>query len=914
MSRFKTFVANNPVVPSIDGTEILYIEKNGENYKAPVGIVSAPAITRAQIPTTTITSPIVVLSGFSTAGDLGAGATYTSVGATQFGIMAIQDAAGTWFQMLLNNGPVNLGWFGLVGDGITDNLTALQTIQMQSPRFNKSQPQILTITINSPAVFTLNNHGFKDGTPVVFSTTGQLPTGLVAGQPYWVIFAGLTVNTFQVSASDPFIVGRDGGGPDGPAVDTSGTQSGVHSVAVYGQDWVHVFLPPGHYTTTGGAINCVNANGNQRVIFESYGATTTDFFWLSPNIGNMVTSGTNDGNAAKIKTQGTSGNTASVTLVTLADTAKFYVGEWAIIMALDLQGPQSFPPNYHYFEYKQISNINAGTGVITFTETCRNPYKSTYPFYGPIILGPGPNQSLPNYGAGFITGLNSYWDVETHLKGLHIIEPFQNFSAGKILRISDSFFESQGHIPSFNKIYIAERCRFTQGIEIDKLNELVIYRDCTGPGTSIQSSSTDRIVYENCDFNTIGGTTRLTEIRNCSIGQLTVGPIAFGVSESVLIENSRVMLFQKTNTFYDDPTLSGQFNLIENFTWSGGTFSKPITDGPIPWAVPGSKVFVRPFGPATGMNDNIGSPFVITDVRTDGSNTLVDTTLTGKPVGNSTNSAVTITIGNPTVINWTSHGLSANTPVTFLTTGALPTGMPANIYYVLAAGLTGSSFEFSTSPGGSPVATSGTQSGTQTAIANPLQFISHPCPRLTIRGCTGSPTIAAMSDGPPELPIYSYFKRLYTGDSGSISGAGPLNVVQPYAWGKLISLSINVIKAYTGATNPLTLTITANGWTDALAAGNLTQVIDMRTTGLRTITQTTATGSVGADTIAAFANWISGAFKMVFNSDVANDTTAPLFEIEVFTDQGVTKYNMVQYFDNNVGAPALLADTDTNAT
>jgi hypothetical protein len=52
-----------------------------------------------------------------------------------------------------------------------------------------------------------------------FSTTGALPTGLAIDTPYYVLSAGLTVNAFEVSLS-----------PGGTAVNTSGSQSGVHSV------------------------------------------------------------------------------------------------------------------------------------------------------------------------------------------------------------------------------------------------------------------------------------------------------------------------------------------------------------------------------------------------------------------------------------------------------------------------------------------------------------------------------------------------------------------------------------------------------------------------------------------------------------------------------------------------------------
>lgn len=76
-----------------------------------------------------------------------------------------------------------------------------------------------TITIASPAVITLNSHGLTANDTVRFTTTGALPTGLATATTYFVISTGLTTNAFEVSLT----VG-------GTAVNTSGTQSGTHTL------------------------------------------------------------------------------------------------------------------------------------------------------------------------------------------------------------------------------------------------------------------------------------------------------------------------------------------------------------------------------------------------------------------------------------------------------------------------------------------------------------------------------------------------------------------------------------------------------------------------------------------------------------------------------------------------------------
>ena len=83
-----------------------------------------------------------------------------------------------------------------------------------------------------------------------------------------------------------------------------------------------------------------------------------------------------------------------------------------------------------------------------------------------------------------------------------------------------------------------------------------------------------------------------------------------------------------------------------------------------------------------------------------------------------TSSTVTITIASPGVISWNAHGLSNGWPVRFATTGALPTGLTTSMpYYVVSA--TTNNFQVALAPGGTAISTSGTQSGTQTAIFAP---------------------------------------------------------------------------------------------------------------------------------------------------------------------------------------------------
>lgn len=87
--------------------------------------------------------------------------------------------------------------------------------------FNTIVPGLgtFTVTIATPGLFTLNSHGLVVGDQIYFTTTGALPTGLSPNTLYYVIAAGLTTNTFEVSATR-----------GGSAINTTGSQSGVHTL------------------------------------------------------------------------------------------------------------------------------------------------------------------------------------------------------------------------------------------------------------------------------------------------------------------------------------------------------------------------------------------------------------------------------------------------------------------------------------------------------------------------------------------------------------------------------------------------------------------------------------------------------------------------------------------------------------
>jgi hypothetical protein len=79
----------------------------------------------------------------------------------------------------------------------------------------------ITVTIATPAVVTWTGHALPEGTPVVFTTSGALPTGITAGTTY---FVGRSpgANTLNISTTVANAAA-------GTFIATSGSQSGVHT-------------------------------------------------------------------------------------------------------------------------------------------------------------------------------------------------------------------------------------------------------------------------------------------------------------------------------------------------------------------------------------------------------------------------------------------------------------------------------------------------------------------------------------------------------------------------------------------------------------------------------------------------------------------------------------------------------------
>lgn len=219
------------------------------------------------------------------------------------------------------------------GDGAEDSFT--YTLRIKQATF--------TVTIATPGVFTSTGHGLSAGNKVVFSTTGVLPTGLVAGTTYYVMSTGLTADAFQVSATE-----------GGAAINTTGSQSGTHTVVKGNKktvmyisitDGVETFIDDrnGNMVGNAGGVGTVNyATGAISISFAvapaNLAAITCSYYWEdSTSTGVLDYSGGAEGQGKSFR-QDDGGNFMAIFNLNVIEYCFHLLKTWQLTTTLDDTG------------------------------------------------------------------------------------------------------------------------------------------------------------------------------------------------------------------------------------------------------------------------------------------------------------------------------------------------------------------------------------------------------------------------------------------------------------------------------------------------------------------------------------------------------------------------------------------------
>lgn len=815
-----------------------------------------------------------------------------------------------------------------VPDGVTSNVLQFQTAASVMGQAGPEVSVPVTITVGNPTVVALNTSASSGGTLTdnthylkpnqafyfTAASGATIPSGMSLYTFYYITSANLLAKSFTFTTVNNYSVLTNEGAP----VATTGTASGTISIVLTGRD-LNVFIPPGPYFC--GLFGDSNAsvwatpNGITRVRYHAYGA----MFDTKVSLGTYRAMGDAKTWASQVydlvnttpNELVTANLDATVTLQTIANAANYYVGQWITIFGLDLQNPlghyASGPPNNHYQEYKKIKAINLSTGVLTFDGPFKWIYLSTFPalFNATGQIGGGP---------ALIAQMHPCWDTEVEIRGARwTAQPTEQVA--RKLSFIDCVFQGYGDFAAQQPGTETQELRYkncvfgpaggAQVLEIDKMFEYLEFDGCdmfNHFNISFVSPSVHNCLIKSQKGAKINGTPRRIKIESSEIDSIFVGPL-IGVSDSVKLDSSVVGYFDMVNRVDDlsgtsSLSTNNDMTLVPNWTFSGGTFTRNITGLPIQlnmgWQIPGAKIYFADAGKTYNYKQNMGSVFEILNVNLDGAgNFSFDTTLSAVPT-RQTSATVTITIGNPAVV--TGMTLANGTPVVLTTTGVLPTGLSySKLYFVV--GTSGNTCNLSLTVGGTAITTSGSQNGTHTMYANPLQFRPHPCPRFT---CVSSAGCAAVTDlnGAVDEPLFSRVRRAFGGKqyTGSASAFEQPN---PPIWGVLDNtkngMTVNVVRAGTAGT----LNITCPGFTQPnLALSTFSQTIDLTVAGIRTVTTTATTGSAGSDSIAAYGDWVAG--PLIFQATGTSSTLAnnAVVYFEMYTDQQITRFGNMQ------GAPA----------
>lgn len=161
----------------------------------------------------------------------------------------------------------------------------------------------------------------------------------------------------------------------------------------------------------------------------------------------------------------------------------------------------------------------------------------------------------------------------------------------------------------------------------------------------------------------------------------------------------------------------------------------------------------------------------------------------------------------------------------------------------------------------------------------------HPCPDLTVTGCTGTALeLEDLNQAPARAPAYSYSKRSYTDD-----GTGTTVKIQPSLIGRLVTAKYNVTVAGSVTFNQSRF----NNWTTYktdFSTYTFQPTIACANTGLRTINGgSTASGAQGSDSIPDLTTtghiWMAGGSLSgpIFSAN----STGAVISSEIITDQGI---------------------------
>jgi hypothetical protein len=254
------------------------------------------------------------------------------------------------------------------------------------------------------------------------------------------------------------------------------------------------------------------------------------------------------GKSMRLKSASAGASTIELTATSYAAgyISRVSVGDWIVVTGLAIQAQwlssYGYPPNFQYFDYRQVTSICnntgscTGTATITLDRPLAYSYLSTWPEYYDGGAG-----SMDQGGPATAYVLHSSWGGTVEWRGA-TIDMNQSYAIGRYVTFRDMMWLGCcGTVPSQNETFTVVNSTApgaTAGWEVDKLVGTVSLNNFTVPRIDFQSSSVDNLIMVNSNVtgNGLIGSPKNATITDTTIaGNFSPGAWTNGVSSGSFV-------------------------------------------------------------------------------------------------------------------------------------------------------------------------------------------------------------------------------------------------------------------------------------------------------------------------------------------------------------------------------------------
>ena len=379
---------------------------------------------------------------------------------------------------------------------------------------------------------------------------------------------------------------------------------------------VTLYVATGTYNYDGG-IAWSALFGISKLVIEAYGVTFQNTYDINIQPNNSGFSAPFLPPAAPDLFSGAGpliNNTAigdsTITCKTPAQAGNFSVGQWVLISSLDVQY-YGYPPNCDQFDFVQITNVNAGTGVITFSPTLNYAHRDDFPDGG--NPNPGGKARVWSLDGGAFSAL-SRWNIDHTYKGFtcnlapHATTTYVSLS-GRSIKLVDCTWP--GVSPSVCYDFSMQGGALTNVSEPDKIVGSCAFDgvDASTDGLVFQSSSIDRVICRNGRGQLQLGS-KNSLVQNWDAASLVIGTTnSFGGTRQVKVESSII----RSMPFFAEFGVADPSITVDgvNVSYANGKFTVVKLQSPeYDWkVVPGMWVSFN--GPGGRFAGNLGAGIIV---------------------------------------------------------------------------------------------------------------------------------------------------------------------------------------------------------------------------------------------------------------------------------------------------------------